>query len=116
MSRITFDKAKFRVGLRDNVVNMLGKIEPSVKSNTKVYVYLSGSRESTTLWKCSSSAQSSRQSDLPQGVGFPLARINRWNSGLPEYLVLADLQRVSIYHPGCQPPSLAKSEDRKPKG
>ncbi|GBM75334.1 hypothetical protein AVEN_1735-1 [Araneus ventricosus] len=36
MSGITFDKAKFNVGLRDNVINMLGKIESSVKSNTKV--------------------------------------------------------------------------------
>ncbi|GBN78729.1 hypothetical protein AVEN_181912-1 [Araneus ventricosus] len=36
MSGITFDKAKFNVGLRDYVVNMLGKIESSVKSNTKV--------------------------------------------------------------------------------
>ncbi|GBM61177.1 Dystrobrevin beta [Araneus ventricosus] len=35
MSGITFDKAKFSVGLRDNIINMLGKIESSVKSNTK---------------------------------------------------------------------------------
>ncbi|GBO00132.1 hypothetical protein AVEN_243391-1, partial [Araneus ventricosus] len=38
MSGITFDKAKFNVGLRDNVINMLGKIESSVESNTKVSV------------------------------------------------------------------------------
>ncbi|GBN84232.1 hypothetical protein AVEN_172040-1 [Araneus ventricosus] len=38
MSGITFDKAKFSVGLGDNVVNMLGKIESSVKSNTKQHV------------------------------------------------------------------------------
>ncbi|GBM78167.1 Transient-receptor-potential-like protein [Araneus ventricosus] len=36
MSGITFDKAKFSIGLRDNVVNMLGKIQSSVKSNTKL--------------------------------------------------------------------------------
>ncbi|GBN49377.1 hypothetical protein AVEN_150201-1, partial [Araneus ventricosus] len=35
MSGITFDKAKFNVGFRDNVINMLGKIESSAKSNTK---------------------------------------------------------------------------------
>ncbi|GBM16618.1 hypothetical protein AVEN_88957-1 [Araneus ventricosus] len=35
MSGVTFDKAKFSAGLRDNVVNKLGKIESSVKSNTK---------------------------------------------------------------------------------
>ncbi|GBN71610.1 hypothetical protein AVEN_191955-1, partial [Araneus ventricosus] len=36
MSGITFGKAKFSAGLRDNTINMLGKIESCVKSNTKI--------------------------------------------------------------------------------
>ncbi|GBN34936.1 hypothetical protein AVEN_245444-1, partial [Araneus ventricosus] len=49
MSGITFDKAKFSVCLRDNIINMLGKIEASVKSNTKKKVSVTKPTKHTTI-------------------------------------------------------------------